>query len=294
MKNKSLLTYTLYSVNWFTVLFFLTCVVNAAAQGLHFKTVNMSDGLPDNVVKCFVQDTKGYLWMGTFNGLCRYDGMHFITFHSCETDTTSVVDNHVEALLLDGDDLLVGTSSGLDRMSICSGRFSRCRYVGQDDSVKVLDRYIFRLLKVGDMVYALSSTGRMWMKCRGEKLFREVSDFAPQRVLGIERWREGFLFLLTSEELLLVDAASLKVKSRLKVEGLPMTWNNLYYSANMDVLVLGSGIGYPSRAFAVDGGRRLRYADVQLPPNLKAATDYGQSICFATDGQGLVVCGLWK
>ena len=43
----------------------------------HMKT---SDGLPSNTIRYLHQDCKGFLWIGTLNGLSRYDGNSFITF----------------------------------------------------------------------------------------------------------------------------------------------------------------------------------------------------------------------
>ena len=38
------------------------------------RSVTMDDGLPSNGVRCIVQDKQGYIWFGSDNGLCRYDG----------------------------------------------------------------------------------------------------------------------------------------------------------------------------------------------------------------------------
>ena len=38
------------------------------------------DGLPNNSILSLHQDRKGFLWIGTFNGLCRYDGREFKTY----------------------------------------------------------------------------------------------------------------------------------------------------------------------------------------------------------------------
>ena len=60
-------------------LFLLPC--NGKAQ-LYFKTKNLSteNGLSDNRVTCFHKDKKGFMWIGTRNGLNRYDGHSFKTF----------------------------------------------------------------------------------------------------------------------------------------------------------------------------------------------------------------------
>jgi len=46
---------------------------------------NTEDGLPDNAVTAVVQTRDGYLWIGTYGGLARFDGMHFTVFNSANT-----------------------------------------------------------------------------------------------------------------------------------------------------------------------------------------------------------------
>lgn len=42
-------------------------------------------GLPGDSATAMVQDAEGFLWFGTFNGLARYDGVHFDVFHPDNT-----------------------------------------------------------------------------------------------------------------------------------------------------------------------------------------------------------------
>ena len=47
-------------------------------QGV-WRTYDVTDGLPGGVW-CMLQDHQGYLWLGTPAGLCRYDGVEFLTY----------------------------------------------------------------------------------------------------------------------------------------------------------------------------------------------------------------------
>jgi len=49
------------------------------AQSFSTHLYTTTDGLPDNFILCLYQDSFGYLWMGTTNGLCRFDGKQFTT-----------------------------------------------------------------------------------------------------------------------------------------------------------------------------------------------------------------------
>lgn len=103
-----------------------------------FKVFDTSDGLPDNTVKCITQDTLGFIWMGTFNGLCRFDGINFVTYKHNPEDEHSIANNHIEAILATGADLWIGTESGLNRYSFEEDRFYPC-YVQSADGEKPLN-----------------------------------------------------------------------------------------------------------------------------------------------------------
>jgi ligand-binding sensor domain-containing protein len=66
-----------------------------------FKNLDKQQGLSNNSVKCFLRDSKGFLWIGTNEGLNRYDGYNFRAFKNNPTDTTSLRDNHVTLLFED-------------------------------------------------------------------------------------------------------------------------------------------------------------------------------------------------
>ena len=40
------------------------------------------DGLPQNSVTAIIQSHEGYLWLGTYNGLARFDGIRFVPFNN--------------------------------------------------------------------------------------------------------------------------------------------------------------------------------------------------------------------
>ena len=92
------------------VLLFLTSAAGGFARDVNVKVRNitMSDGLPTNTVRCIVQDKQGFIWFGTDNGLCRYDGYGVQTF----TIPQNKFDQFVSALSVTDDGLLVGTSQG--------------------------------------------------------------------------------------------------------------------------------------------------------------------------------------
>jgi len=79
-----------------------------------------ADGLPQSSVEAITQTIDGYLWIGTQQGLARFDGVRFTVFD--RRSTTGFGDDYVAALLGDRDGTLwIGTNSGL--YSYRGGRF---------------------------------------------------------------------------------------------------------------------------------------------------------------------------
>jgi ligand-binding sensor domain-containing protein/signal transduction histidine kinase len=81
-------------------------------QSLPFESYASDDGLAQSIVFSLTQDRDGYLWLGTPNGLSRFDGLEFTTF----TDDDGLPSNVVRTVLEDGNGTLwAGTDAGLAR-----------------------------------------------------------------------------------------------------------------------------------------------------------------------------------
>lgn len=48
--------------------------INISKNKINFQNINMNNGLSSNVINCIYQDSKGYIWIGTEDGLNQYDG----------------------------------------------------------------------------------------------------------------------------------------------------------------------------------------------------------------------------
>ena len=85
-------------------------------------------GLSHNAVYSIFEDRQGFLWIGTVDGLNRYDGYEFRVYRPDPADETSLSNQVVHALLEDrAAHLWVGTEGGLDRFDRRSERFHHYR-----------------------------------------------------------------------------------------------------------------------------------------------------------------------
>lgn len=91
-----------------------------ATLGLPYRSLTMEEGLRSNTVRALLQDRDGFIFMGTDNGLCRYDG-HAVTYYYNPLRSS---DPFVSTLHAYGNGLLVGTSSGLCYFDCRTEQFS--------------------------------------------------------------------------------------------------------------------------------------------------------------------------
>jgi len=88
----------------------------AQAPELTFHRLGIEDGLANNSVQALLQDREGYLWIGTWDGLSRYDGIEFRNYHHQPFDPNSIMSNDIKAIYEDSNGKLwVGMQRGLSR-----------------------------------------------------------------------------------------------------------------------------------------------------------------------------------
>nr|WKN34096.1 two-component regulator propeller domain-containing protein [Tunicatimonas sp. TK19036] len=96
---------------------------NGQQRNARFQHLTIEEGLPQNMVDCMLQDRQGFLWFGTWNGLCRYDGYTFEVFNN---GPSSLGNNFVYDLLEDPlGNLWIGTQQGLYVYQYDQERFIR-------------------------------------------------------------------------------------------------------------------------------------------------------------------------
>ena len=98
----------------FIFLLWLVIIYRVIAQpNFQFQHINSEQGLSANTVTRITQDQKGFLWIGTLEGLNRYDGYNFKMFKHNPDDSTSIGANSVYSVFEDKSGILwIGTFDG--------------------------------------------------------------------------------------------------------------------------------------------------------------------------------------
>lgn len=93
----------------------LWCLCTNAQKDFHFENFTTRDGLSHNEVRCLLRDSRGFLWVGTANGLNRFDGYEFKVFLS-EAGQNSGLNGEVIAALAEAPDgrIWIAHNRGID------------------------------------------------------------------------------------------------------------------------------------------------------------------------------------
>lgn len=89
-----------------------------------FRHLTTQNGLSYNLIISLFQDREGYIWVGTFNGLNRYDGSRFVTFKHDRNNPKTIAHNTVTDICEDqAGNIWLGTSSGISRYNKATNTF---------------------------------------------------------------------------------------------------------------------------------------------------------------------------
>ena len=104
----------------------------SSLHGYNVRSWSTTEGLPNNKIFAILQSRSGYIWLGTQEGLVRFDGESFTTFDS--KNTPVLPHNEITMLFEDKDSTLwISTVRGMvtipQRPVLCGSRRFRCRSV---------------------------------------------------------------------------------------------------------------------------------------------------------------------
>jgi ligand-binding sensor domain-containing protein len=116
-------------------LFFLPLLVKGQVSNIRFEHISSENtkivkGLSQNTVYCMMQDSKGFLWFGTWDGLNKFDGYNFTVYYPNYINRNRDLSNQtIRSVYEDSDgDIWIGTEGGLNKLNKQSLLFTQYKY----------------------------------------------------------------------------------------------------------------------------------------------------------------------
>lgn len=112
---------------WVFFAWSLSCI---AVNNPYLEYLGIEQGLSNNAVTTIYQDSYGFMWFGTYEGLNRYDGYNFKVFKNRLKDQSSLVHNWIVTIHEDfRGDIWTGTKGGVSIYNNTTGKFSSINYI---------------------------------------------------------------------------------------------------------------------------------------------------------------------
>lgn len=162
----------------------VTCCVlhyGARAQYKFDNAIYLSKehGLPANHVLQIHKGQDGFIWAGTREGLCRFDGQQFKVYRQGKDLRYSLFDNTINAILPLKQEIWIGTNLGISVLNINSGQFRHYQIgeTGKTDSLTRDLNYAVHVLKqdAAGIIWVGTRTHGVWAYDRAKNNFRPYS-----------------------------------------------------------------------------------------------------------------------
>jgi signal transduction histidine kinase/streptogramin lyase len=102
-------------LSFFLLFLLLCCVNNVMTQQLYFNHLSVNNGLSQGVNNCIYRDSKGFVWISSFDGLNRFDGLSCINFRSSVNEKNGLAGTLFLNILEDkNSNLWIGSNAGLN------------------------------------------------------------------------------------------------------------------------------------------------------------------------------------
>lgn len=159
----------------------------AAPPNYFIRTWQVEQGLPQNKVTAVVQSRDGYLWLGTYNGLARFDGVRFTVFD--DNNTPELHSSRITSLFEAADGTLwIGTESG-DVAQYKDGHFATVPLSAKWSGGKI---YAITADDTGD-IWLLNEAGEL-ARPRDGKVLSPPSGLVT-KVVSLTRGQDGTIWI---------------------------------------------------------------------------------------------------
>lgn len=169
--------------HWFFLCIYFCFAIATNGQEISFKHLSTQDGIPQNTTYSIIQDKAGFMWFGTQDGLCRYDGYTIKVYKHNDEDSNSLKENFTMTLHEDKEGMIWVSmlNSGIDKFNPETEVFTHHTH-NPEDATTIPNNNVTIELEQGDYLWLGTRNGF----CKLNKKTGEAKSYINKQVAGSE------------------------------------------------------------------------------------------------------------
>ena len=185
-------------------------------ESFNFKNITIEDGLSQSTVETIYQDSKGYIWIGTNDGLDRYNGYEFKHYKYDKYDKNSIANNYIVDIIEDKNGYIwVSTIGGLSRINPDKDEIKN--YYSKEDSGNLSNSNLWQILCTKDNRLIASTIDGLNVYDKNKDKFTRIlykeGELPSQYIYSLEEDINGHIWVGTDNGLVELDKDLNIVKS---------------------------------------------------------------------------------
>ena len=234
-----------------SVFFIITLTnISEAQEHINFKHITIENGLSQSNAQTIYQDSNGYIWIGTNEGLNRYNGFEMKVYKSDKDKKNTIINNYILSIQEDNEkNLWVGTNKGISKINLETEEITN--YEHDEDGNTFFKVRSILLTKRGTVL--VITQDNVYMYDREFDKFKvslsEEDVFSKEDVMDIEEDNFHNIWIGTDKSLIKMDRGTMKITQYISHENVETLKddrinsiliddeNNLWVSTNNNGLI---------------------------------------------------------
>ena len=191
------------------ILLITTNIVYVSAyNNINFKNITSEDGLSQGTVETIIQDDQGYIWLGTNDGLCRYNGYEFKIYKHDEELENSITNNYIVDIKQDNSgNIWVGTANGLSKIDTKTDLITNYNMNDEEKSLSHYNIGDILITKSGDVLVGTSDGLNIYNEKKDEfyRIFNKDSDLSSQFIRSLAEDENQNIWVATNNGIDKID-----------------------------------------------------------------------------------------
>ena len=185
-------------------------------ESIKFNSITIEDGLSQSTVETMYQDSKGYIWIGTSDGLNKYNGYKFKYYKNDKYNKNSLASNYIIDIAEDKDGYIwVATLEGASKINPNTDEIEN--FFADENNGNLSNKRVCKIINTKDnKIFMATNDGLNIYDEKSNKFFRVLdkeSDLPSQYIYTIEEDSRGHIWVGTDAGLVEFDKDLNKVNS---------------------------------------------------------------------------------